>query len=195
MSLRKSFEAVNQAQLKYVVLNDDRKLPEIAPLADGQLRILVESDHREKFINLFDLTSNHPTLRDKCELFSHPECRIPIRLLTKGRGYFPETFETGLLATLHMVNKCVPSISSMNLLFAVLYEHVYHGVPISQRVQNIFVDSLKQRGLGKTIYKNPHRPIARRKPRIEDIAPTDVTKDTASKDTASKDIAEIVANA
>lgn len=179
MSLRKSFEAANEAHLKYVVLNDNRQLPEMIPHTDGQIRILVEADSRGRFITLFGLKPNHPTLRDKCELYTHPESRIPIRLITKGRGYFPETFETAILATLHVSNRCVPSVGSSSLLYVVLYEYLFHGVQINDRINCVFMDALRQRGLGKSVYKNPHRSIRNRKQRIEDTRPEDIQPQAA----------------
>lgn len=157
MGLRGIFQQANDMQLLYVILNDDHCLPDYVPAGETEIRILVESAHRARLIGVMNLTPQAPTLKERNELFTSPDIPVTIRLIPKGKGYFPEDFESKLLAQRHFVNICVPVVALEDMLWVAMYEHLYHKLEISDRMRLTFLRAVNGR-IGRSIYRNPHKP-------------------------------------
>lgn len=170
MGLRSQFIEANKSRLRYVVLNDSDKLPEQIPETETEIRILVEKESRAKLIAVLGIEPYEPELGVRCEYHLPPaECfgdGKPLRLITKGTGYFPETFESRLLAGAH-VHKDVYRPDVNDLLWIMMYEYLHHGVQFNQRHNDHFFKLVRERIGPKLIYKNPHTkgtPFTSRKP-------------------------------
>lgn len=166
MSLRSMFLAANEQNIKYVVLNDNDMLPETVTEEERQIRILVAAEDKGRLIKVFRLLPTNPSLKDRCEMYNSEDDTIGsathFRIIAKGRGYFPETFETRLLATRHLRNKSVQSPAESELIWIVLHEYHKHGYTLyADRCQKIIKRRLET-SVGKSTYRNPHAPLVKK---------------------------------
>lgn len=157
-SLRSMFLEANAQGIKYVVLNDDSSLPELMPYGEIDIRVLVEAADKKRFIKAFNLEPCYPMMKEKNELFTSAEPThdsLKFRIIPKGKGYFPEQFESKLLIGRHVVNNCVYSPPQAEMIWMVLYEYMKRDQKLGRREFKI-INTRLENYLGMITYDNPH---------------------------------------
>lgn len=138
-----AFKALNQTGIPYVVFENFQPLPHSYGQGTNRLQMLTQS--LEGIEKVWDLNreAQSACLRQLVVGRNNSTITVPMAIWQKGKGLFPEAFESALLANPYNHNGCIKTADEQKTAPAILYRHIVHGRPIYDAGKVLIEEYLK----------------------------------------------------